>query len=113
VAAVLKSKASRIDSASRFGSMGVDSLMTVEIARRVTDTLGIRLPVTTLFNFPTLELLAKEVARRLDPELRPATPARAEGIENGKTLVRPALPAIAQMSEEEALQSLVKAVETR
>ncbi|HEY1576145.1 MAG TPA: type I polyketide synthase [Terracidiphilus sp.] len=112
LAAVLKSKASRIESTRRFGSMGVDSLMTVEIARRVTDTLGIRLPVTALFNFPTIELLAGETARRLDPESQAATPQRTEGVEPRKALTKPPLPAIAHMSEEEVLQSLVKAVET-
>jgi hypothetical protein len=87
--------------------------MTVEIARRVTDILDIRLPVTALFNFPTLELLAKEVARRLTPEFQHATPQRAEGVKSRQVSVRPPLPAIAEMSEEEALQSLVKAVETQ
>jgi acyl carrier protein/nucleoside-diphosphate-sugar epimerase len=113
VAAVLKSKASRIDSTRRFGSLGVDSLMSVEIARRVTDTLGIRLPVTAIFNFPTLELLAKEVARRLEPEFQAVTPERAEAMESWKASAKPPMSAIAQMSEEEVLQSLVKAAETK
>jgi acyl carrier protein len=112
VAAVLKSKASRIESTKRFGSMGVDSLMAVEIARRVTETLGIRLPVTAIFNFPTVELLAKEVARRLEPESQAAMPERAEAMESRKTSAKPPMSAIAQMSEEEVLQSLVKAAET-
>ena len=112
VAAVLKSKASRIESTKRFGSMGVDSLMAVEIARRVTETLGIRLPVTAIFNFPTLELLAKEVARRLEPESQAAMPERAEAMESRNTSAKPPMSAIAQMSEEEVLQSLVKAAET-
>ena len=112
VAAVLKSKASRIESTKRFGSMGVDSLMAVEIARRVTETLGIRLPVTAIFNFPTLELLAKEVARRLEPDSQAAMPERAEAMESRKTSAKPPMSAIAQMSEEEVLQSLVKAAET-
>jgi NADP-dependent 3-hydroxy acid dehydrogenase YdfG/acyl carrier protein len=112
VAAVLKSKASRIDSTRRFGSLGVDSLMAVEIARRVTDTLGTRLPVTAIFNFPTLELLAKEMARRLEPESQAAPLERPDAMESRKTSAKPPMSAIAQMSEEEALQSLVKAVET-
>jgi acyl carrier protein/nucleoside-diphosphate-sugar epimerase len=115
VAAVLKSKASRIDSSRRFGSLGVDSLMAVEIARRVTDTLGIRLPVTAIFNFPTLELLANEVARRVEPESPAAMPERAEAMESRKASSKPiiVMSAIAQMSEEEALQSLVKVAETK
>jgi hypothetical protein len=88
--------------------------MAVEIARRVTETLGIRLPVTAIFNFPTLELLAKEVARRrLEPESQAAMPEGAAAMESRKTSAKPAMSAIAQMSEEEVLQSLVKAAETR
>jgi acyl carrier protein len=113
VAAVLKSKVSRIDSTRRFGSMGVDSLMAVEIARRVTETLGIRLPVTAIFNFPTLELLAKEAARRLEPESQAAMPERAVAVESRKTSAKPPMSAIAHMSEEEVLQSLVKVAETK
>ncbi len=113
VAAVLKTKISRIDSTVRFGSLGVDSLMTVEIAHRVSDSLAARLPATALFNFPTLELLTKEVARRLDLESRPRASQLSIDTESLNIAVEQSLPAIAEMTEEEALQSLVKAVETK
>jgi myxalamid-type polyketide synthase MxaE and MxaD len=111
LASVLKSKASRIDSASLFSSLGVDSLMTVEIARRITETLGTRLPVTALFNFPTLELLAAEVARRLDPDSPPV--AVQQSAESPRAAFSTPLPAIAQMTDEEALESLMRAVEAQ
>lgn len=110
LASVLKSKASRIDSASLFSSLGVDSLMTVEIARRITETLGIRLPVTALFNFPTPELLSTEIARRFDPDSPPV--AVQPSADSPKPASNTALPAIAQMTDEEALESLMRAVET-
>jgi acyl carrier protein len=113
VAAVLKTKISRIDSTVRFGSLGVDSLMTVEIAHRVSDSLAARLPATALFNFPTLELLTKEVARRLDLESRPHASQLSTDAESLNIALEQSLPAIAEMTEEEALQSLVKAVETK
>jgi hypothetical protein len=71
------------------------------------------LPVTAIFNFPTLELLAKEVARRLEPESQAAMPERAEATESRKASAKPPMSAIAHMSEEEVLQSLVKVAETK
>jgi acyl carrier protein len=113
VAAVLKTKIARIDSAVRFGSLGVDSLMAVEIARRITDTLDVRLPATALFNFPTLGLLTEEVARRLDLETHARAPQGSTDAGSPSTSPEQSLPSIAQMTEEEALQFLMKAVEAK
>jgi acyl transferase domain-containing protein/NADP-dependent 3-hydroxy acid dehydrogenase YdfG/acyl carrier protein len=113
VAAVLKTKIARIDSAVRFGSLGVDSLMAVEIARRITDTLDVRLPATALFNFPTLGLLSEEVARRLDLESHARAPQGSPDAASPSTSPEQSLPSIAQMTEEEALQFLIKAVEAK
>lgn len=112
VAAVTKRKVNRIDSESRFGSMGVDSLMAVEVARRVTETLGLRLPATALYNFPTLQLLTSEVARRMELESRPSATPESAVSDAGTPLTQSTAPAIAEMSEEEALQSLLKGANT-
>lgn len=107
IAAALKSKPFRIDSTSRFGTFGVDSLMAVEIARRITQTLGFRLPVTVVFNFSTLELLTQEVARRL--ELQAEASVQIASDEKTQDRAPAASPSpIAEMSEDDALQSLVK-----
>jgi acyl transferase domain-containing protein/NAD(P)-dependent dehydrogenase (short-subunit alcohol dehydrogenase family)/acyl carrier protein len=111
VAAVLKSKSSRIDATSRFGSMGVDSLMAVEIARRATDILGVPLPATAIFNFPTLELLTQEMTRRMDLVARVVPSQNLTGVDRPITSPLRSLSEIAELSEEEALQSLVKLAE--
>jgi acyl transferase domain-containing protein/NAD(P)-dependent dehydrogenase (short-subunit alcohol dehydrogenase family) len=108
VAAVLKSKSSRIDSTSPFGSMGVDSLMAVQIARRATDILGVPLPATAIFNFPTLELLTQEMTRRMDLVARAVSSQNSTAVDRPNTLPLRSLSEIAELSEEEALQSLVK-----
>jgi acyl transferase domain-containing protein/acyl carrier protein/NADP-dependent 3-hydroxy acid dehydrogenase YdfG len=113
VAAVLKTKIARIDSAARFGSLGVDSLMAVEIARRITDTLDVRLPATALFNFPTMGLLSEEVTRRLDLENHARAPQASTDAASLNASVEQSLPAIAQLTEEEALQFLIKVVEAK
>jgi acyl transferase domain-containing protein/acyl carrier protein/NADP-dependent 3-hydroxy acid dehydrogenase YdfG len=111
IAAVLKTKIARIDSAVRFGSLGVDSLMSVEIARRISDTLDVRLPATALFNFPTLGSLTEEVARRLDLGSNARAPQGST--DSARLSTEQSLPAIAQMTEEEALQFLIKVVEAK
>jgi len=88
LAAVLKTDVSRIDPEKPFASLGLDSLMALEFVRRMAAATSLRLPVTTVFNYPTIRALAREVARRmgilldavasnqLAPEKRaPSTPA--------------------------------------
>ena len=109
VATVLKSKATRFDSNSPLGSMGVDSLMAVEIARRITGGLGVRLPVTAIFNFPTIALLSKEISKRLGWDAAPAaSPPPAVAAERPSRPAGPPTQAIAEMTDEEAVLSLVK-----
>lgn len=109
VAAVLKTQAAKIDPAQPFGSLGMDSLMAVEFASRTTDSLGIRVPVTAAFNFPTLELFTREVLRRIDAEAESTEAAFSAPTTAAKTDVSAAHAAIEAMSEGEALDSLLKA----
>jgi acyl carrier protein len=113
VAAVLRSKTSRIDAGSRFGSMGVDSLMSVEIAKRLTERLDLRVPVTVVFNFPSVEVLTQELMRRMDLQAGVAAPQLSIEMEPPTTVITPSLSAIAQMSEDEALQSILNVGEAQ
>ena len=62
-ARVLKTAVNRVDLTKPFGSMGVNSLMALELVRHLSATTGVRLPATAVFNHPTIILLAEELAR--------------------------------------------------
>lgn len=62
---VLKLAPERIKSTQPFGQLGVDSLMALEFIRRVNAGLGLALPATAVFNYPTLALLAAHILKRL------------------------------------------------
>jgi acyl carrier protein len=73
---VLKLAPARIDRGRALGTMGLDSLMALEFVRRLGATLGIAIPATAVFNYPTIELLAGNLIRkmRLEPEAPQANP---------------------------------------
>lgn len=113
VATILKSKSSQVDTTLPFSSMGVDSLMAVAIARRATNELGVRLPVTAIFNFPTVDLLTEETMRRMNLKAEePVAKSPREVERPQQPLYKQSLSEIAVLSEEEALQSLVKVATT-
>jgi len=60
VAAVLGLDASRsIDGERGFFQMGLDSLMSVELKSRLGSMLGVMLPVSLVFNYPTVDALTR------------------------------------------------------
>lgn len=69
LAAVLKTRPERIDPTKPFGLMGLDSLMTLQFVKRLAATISLRLPAAVVFNYPTIEKLAGEVAKRMGIEL--------------------------------------------
>lgn len=78
LAAVLGFDASvEIGAREKYFDLGMDSLMTVELRNRLQGTLGLSLPATLAFDYPTIEALAGCLETMLDDG--PAeTPARAE-----------------------------------
>ncbi len=65
-AAVLKTEASRLDAAESLTSLGVDSLMAMELQKRLELQVGVDVPVSQLLQGVTLRELACTVARKLD-----------------------------------------------
>jgi acyl transferase domain-containing protein/acyl carrier protein len=65
LAGVLKTSAARIDPARPFGLLGLDSLMALEFARRLAVTTSVRLPASVIFNYSTIQTLAREIAKRM------------------------------------------------
>ena len=64
---VLKIAPERVDRRKPLGSIGVDSLIALEFRRRLEAALGLALPATMIWNYPTVVELA---AIPLEPHLR-------------------------------------------
>jgi NAD(P)-dependent dehydrogenase (short-subunit alcohol dehydrogenase family)/acyl carrier protein len=80
LAAVLRLDLDRIAGDAPFESLGVDSLLGLEVRNRLRGALGIPIPATLLWTFPTPRELAAHLAARLFPPLAaapepPAAPA--------------------------------------
>jgi len=66
VAQVLKQSRSRIDPHKPFRTLGLDSLMALELRNRLEAAIGIPLPATLVWYYPTVVALAPYLAERLD-----------------------------------------------
>jgi acyl carrier protein len=104
LAAVLKTDAARIDPAKPFGLLGVDSLMALELVRRLAVTTGLRLRPVVVFNYPTVQALAREIAKRMGMALEEATTAVAPRQMQDSSPVGVALEAL---TEEDAIAALM------
>jgi acyl transferase domain-containing protein/acyl carrier protein len=75
VGRVLQISPARLDASRSFGSMGLSSLLAVELRNRLESALGQSLPATLAFNYPTVAALSGHLAS--EPEL--AGPPAAQG----------------------------------
>jgi NADPH:quinone reductase-like Zn-dependent oxidoreductase/thioesterase domain-containing protein/SAM-dependent methyltransferase/acyl carrier protein len=69
VAAVFGTAADRIDRSASLSSLGLDSLMVLELTNRLERELSFRIPVGTLLGGPTVVELARTVLRLMTPAL--------------------------------------------
>ncbi|WP_437775823.1 type I polyketide synthase [Sorangium sp. So ce1097] len=58
--------APRVDASATFSSLGVDSLMGLELRNRLEASLGVRLSVALLFAYPTVASLSQHLIDRMD-----------------------------------------------
>ncbi len=68
-ARVLKLDVSRLDPAAPLASMGFDSLMSLELRKRLEASLNLDLPATLAWRFPTVDALVPYLAGRMDVAL--------------------------------------------
>jgi NADPH:quinone reductase-like Zn-dependent oxidoreductase/acyl carrier protein len=107
VAHVLKQARNRIDVHKPFRTLGLDSLMALELRNRLEAGTGIALPATLVWNYPTVEALAPFLAERLDVALdetrsQPKSADDSRAPSDLEALVRQ----IEQLSAEEARRLL-------
>jgi acyl carrier protein len=102
---VLKLAVDRIDRERTLGTMGLDSLMALEFIRRINAGLGLALPATAAFNYPSIRQLASHILQKLSLD--------AAGTSDFAPIAEaPAVPLasiyIEDVSEEEAIDALMK-----
>ncbi len=104
VGQVLKLNPARIDSRRTFGSMGLSSLMAMELRNRLEAALARPLSATLAWNHPTVD----ELVRHLGGEQgAPAVPAAAStGVPAAPKELPTGIAELAAMSDEDALLSL-------
>ncbi|MCW3841499.1 SDR family NAD(P)-dependent oxidoreductase [Micromonospora yasonensis] len=66
VARVLKVDAARVDVTAPLASMGIDSLMSLELRKRLEVSLDVELSATIAWQFPTIDALVPNLAERMD-----------------------------------------------
>jgi acyl carrier protein len=112
VSRVLKLAPDRIGANQPFGQLGIDSLMALEFIRRVNSALALGLPATAVFNYPSINALAIQIAQRLGvaPDAAPAPdwpssdrPAHGLGVQPG---LKPDV--LQELSESDALRALME-----
>jgi polyketide synthase 12/myxalamid-type polyketide synthase MxaF len=95
IASVLRLNVDRIGARTPFQSLGMDSLMALELRNRLEDKLDARFPATLVWQYPTVAALAEHVNESIEmPEavaVMEPEPASAKG----------ALDRISEMSDEE------------
>jgi myxalamid-type polyketide synthase MxaE and MxaD len=77
LAAVIRRPANQLDSRRSFGSMGLDSLMALELRNRLETAAGRSLPASLAWNYPTIEQLAAYLEGQVVPEPTPDAAAAA------------------------------------
>jgi len=91
IARVLRLEPERIGGGTPLRSLGVDSLMGLELRNRLEAELGLTLPATLIWTYPHLTALTKHLGSRLeipwnDGKVRsPAPPVRDDAAEEGMT----------------------------
>jgi acyl carrier protein/NAD(P)-dependent dehydrogenase (short-subunit alcohol dehydrogenase family) len=82
IASVLRIAPSRIDPQTALNTLGVDSLMSLEIRNCLEDSTGLTLQATLLWAHPTIAALVEHIAQKMDIPLK--TILEVENVESVK-----------------------------
>jgi len=103
VGAVLRMAPQRVPSDRALKSLGLDSLMALELRNRLEKRGGVPLSPTLAWNYPTVLALAEHLAERLQVALdAPAAPAQAVSAPAAGSELDALIDDIERMSDEEA-----------
>ena len=102
---ILRRPAAAIDARQPFGSMGVDSLMAVEIRNRLETALERPLSATLTWNYPTVDALTAHIDELLVPAPVPAVAVQSP-VDAAPTDAALLLADIAELSDDAALRAL-------
>src|SRR6185369_13218191 len=94
VARILRLDPARVDAEAPLKSLGLDSLMTLELRNRLEADYGLRLSATLVWNYPTIAALASHIAEALDLDSGPTTGETAPAVDR-------AAPEVATLSREQ------------
>jgi acyl transferase domain-containing protein/acyl carrier protein len=95
--------AEQVQPRQRLFDLGLDSLTIVELSGRLQANLGIPLPSTILFDFPTVDALGTYLARKVLPEATAEAPVPGEDNDH---------PDLDDLSQDEMADLLARAVAT-
>jgi acyl carrier protein len=102
---VLKIPPEHVDRRKPLGSIGVDSLIALEFRRRLEAALGLALPATMIWNYPTVVELAAYLSSRISAT-RPASQPLPQ---SAGVTVDSSMERVDQLSDAEAAQALLAA----
>jgi polyketide synthase 12/myxalamid-type polyketide synthase MxaF len=108
VAQVLRLAPTRVDVGKPLRTLGLDSLMALELRNRLEADFGLKLPATLVWNHPTVSALVPHFAERLGVPLEAphSMEVSAVTMQNEADLVK-ALNEIEQLTAEEARRLLL------
>ncbi len=106
IAQVLRADPGRISAETPLHSMGMDSLMALELRNRLELSLGLSLPATLVWGRPTVVELVPDLAQRMDLSLAAAEPAASPAPENGGPPDRLESSPLSELSDEAAADLL-------
>jgi acyl transferase domain-containing protein/acyl carrier protein len=99
---------SEVDILTPLNTMGLDSLMALELSKRLEKSLGTALPATLVWNYPTIAALTPHLASKIGILLEPPAESKADVEEEEK---KAAIADIQQLSDAEAEALLVEELE--